>query len=100
MAGGLELLAIQYVSPIEDVKPENDNLDVNVQLRDGRSYCLVVATPNNIFECMANEGVDYFFGTPVLFVKLLDREHIERAIRALLSEDDGKWLSVYGVLQV
>jgi hypothetical protein len=99
MADGLELLEVQYVSPIEEVDPENDNVDVHVQLSDGRCYGFVVATPNNIFQCMANEGVDYFFGVPVLFVRLLDEAHIERAIRALLSEEDGKWLRVYGVLQ-
>ena len=48
---------------------------------------------------MANEGVDYFFGIPFLFVSVLDEAHVEKAIRAILSEDGGKWLSVYGVLQ-
>jgi hypothetical protein len=100
MAVGLELQEIQYLSSIEDVDQENDNIDVSIQLQDGRQYGLVVATPNNIFECMANDGNDYFFGTPILFVKVLDRTHIEKAIHALLSEDEGRWLSVYGVLQV
>jgi uncharacterized membrane protein YpjA len=90
---------ITYVSPWEEVDPENDNLDVHVHLDDGRVFSLLVATPNNIFWCMANEGVDYYFGTPPLFVRLLNKECVENAIKALVTEDNGRWLSVYGALQ-
>lgn len=90
---------ITYVSALDDVDPENDNIDVHVQLNDGRVFSLLVATPNNIFLCMANEGVDYYFGTPPVFVKLLNRNRIEKAIAALVTEDDGRWLKVYGTIQ-
>jgi hypothetical protein len=32
----------------------------------------------------------------MIFVKRLTNENVERALRAIVSEDDGKWLSVYG----
>ena len=49
---------------------------------------------------MENEGTDYFFGfPPPVFVNQLTPENIERALRALLSENKEKWLAVYGVLQ-
>jgi hypothetical protein len=48
---------------------------------------------------MANEGTDYYFGTPPLFVRLLNRECIEKAIQAITTESEGKWLKIYGVLQ-
>ncbi len=99
MVDHLELIEIQYLSPIDDVDPENDNIDVHIRLGDGRLYSLVIGTPTNVFQCMANEGIDYFFGTPLLFVRVLDQVHVEKAIRALLSEDGGRWLDVYGVLQ-
>ena len=43
-----------------------------------------------------NEGIDYFFGSPIVFVKNLTRENIEKAIEKIVTEDSGKWLSVYG----
>jgi hypothetical protein len=87
------------VSPLEDVDPEDDNLDVHFRLADGRVYSLVVGTPKNIYRCMANEQIEYFLGIPFLFVSRLDRAHIEEAVRALLSEDNGRWLDVYSTLQ-
>ncbi|HLJ86509.1 MAG TPA: hypothetical protein VKZ53_06780 [Candidatus Angelobacter sp.] len=92
-------MQIIYISPREEINVENDNIDVHVKLDDGRVFSLLVATPNNIYWCMDNIGVNYFFGTPPLFVRLLTEEQIETAIRALLTEDDGYWLSVYGALQ-
>jgi len=53
----------------------------------------------NIYRCMTNDGIDYFFGTPPLFVKSLTDECIKSAILALLSESSGRWLEVYGTLQ-
>ncbi len=48
---------------------------------------------------MQNEGVDYFFGVPPVFVKKLTFDSIERALTALVHEEGGKWLSVYGSAQ-
>jgi hypothetical protein len=62
---------INYLSDLADCNPENDNLDVHVLLDDGREFTFTVATPNNIFCCMENEGTDYFFGDPMVFVKSL-----------------------------
>jgi hypothetical protein len=90
---------IQYVSSLDDVDPENDNIDVHVRLRDGRVYSFLIATPNNIYKCMSNDGNEYFFGTPPVFVRSLDRTHVEEALGALLSEYGGRWLEIYGILQ-
>jgi len=92
----VEIKSIVCQSEWSDVNPENDNVDVHVVLEDGREYTFVVATPNNVFWCMDNEGRDYFFGEPMLFVKNLTTENIERAVKAIVSEDDGRWLDVYG----
>jgi hypothetical protein len=87
---------IEYLSELSEVNTEHDNLDVHVVLEDGREFTFVVATPNNVFWCMENEGIDYFFGEPILFVRCLTAENIEKAIRAIITEDDGRWLKVYG----
>lgn len=88
--------AIQFLSRPDEVNVENDNIDVHVELNDGRQFTFIVATPNNLFWCMDNEEKDYFFGEPILFVKRLTRDNIERAIEAIVAEDEGKWLSIYG----
>ncbi len=87
---------IDYLSDLSECNPENDNIDVHVILDDDREFTFVFATPNNIFWCMENEEIDYFFGEPIVFVKCLTGENIERAIRALIDVDGGKWLKVYG----
>ncbi len=55
-----------------------------------------MSTPTNISWCMENEGVDYFFGEPVVFVKNLTKENIERVMEKIVAADGGKWLAVYG----
>src|SRR5262245_47680840 len=94
-----EVAEIRYLTDWKDVDSENENIDVHVRLDDGRVYGFLVATPNNIFWSMGNEGIDYYFGTPVLFVKLLNKECVEKAIHAVVTEDNGRWLDVYGTLQ-
>jgi hypothetical protein len=96
MRDGPEIRSIEYLSLWDEIDPENDNLDVHVALVDGREFTFTVATPNNLFWCMDNEGIDYFFGEPMLFVKRLTRENIESAVRAILTEDGGRWASLYG----
>lgn len=95
----MEAVDIRFVSPLEEVNPENDAVDVHVRLNDGRVFSFDVATPNNIFFSMEIEGTDYYFGVPTVFVRLLNRECVEKAIRAILTRDDGRWLDVYGTLQ-
>jgi hypothetical protein len=92
-------MRIEFVSPIEEIDQANDNVDVFLRLDDGRVYSFIVATPNNIYRCMHNEGLDYFFGVPPVFVERMTQENVERALKASVTEDDGKWLSVYGALQ-
>jgi uncharacterized membrane protein YpjA len=95
----MKISKIEYVSQLGEVHTTNDNIDVLVHLSNGRVYSFIVATPNNIFWCMENEKIDYYFGVPPVFVATLTPENIERALQALVSENDGRWLSVYGTLQ-
>ena len=92
--------SLKYVTPIENANQENDNIDVHVELDDGRVFSVLVATPNNIFWCMENEDIDYFFGTPAVYVKLLNRDCVERALNAVVTENNGRWLTLYGAIQV
>ncbi len=94
-----KLLKIECLSSWDKVDPENDNIDVHVHLEDGRIYSLLIATPNNIYWCMKNEGIDYFLGMPPVFVARLDEASVGRAVKALVEEGDGQWLHTYGALQ-
>lgn len=94
--GGVKIRSIEYLCDLSEVNSENDNLDVHVVLEDDREFTFVIATPNNVFWCMENEGSDYFLGEPMLFVKSLTNENIEKAIKAILVEDNGRWLNIYG----
>jgi hypothetical protein len=85
---------IEYLSEQSGINSENDNVDVHVVLEDGREYTFVVATPNNVFWCMDNMGTDHFFGEPLLFVRNLTTENVERAIRAIVA--DSHYLDLYG----
>jgi hypothetical protein len=94
------VMKIEIVGGIDQVDPDDDNVDVHLRLDDGRVFAFVVATPKNIYWCMQNEGKEYFFGVPPVFVKTLTIEAIGRALGAVVHEDGGKWLSVYGALQL
>lgn len=92
----MKITSINYLSSLAECNTENDNLDVHITVDDGKEYTFTIATPNNLFWCMDNEGIDYFFGEPMIFVKNLTAENIERALKNIVQEDNGRWLSVYG----
>ena len=90
-------MKIEFISPEEEINPENDNVDIRLRLEDGRVYGLLVATPNNIYWCMDNESQDHYFGVPPVFVRRLTRSNVESAVAALILEPEA--LKVYGTLQ-
>jgi len=97
----MSISKIEFVFPLVESDPMNDNIDVLVHLDDGTVYSFLVATPNNIFWCMENQKLDYYFGVPPVFVANLTSDNIERALGALVSESESgaEWLSLYGTLQ-
>ena len=78
---------------IEDL--ENDNVDVSIELEDGREYNVLVVTYKNILSLINDEESDFLFPMgPMIVVKELNMENIERAIEAY-AEDDADWLKLY-----
>ena len=90
-------MQIEFISPEDQINPENDNADIRLRLDTGRVFGLVVATPSNIYWSMDNEATDYYFGVPPLFVRRLTRHAVETAIAALLQAPE--WLNIYATLQ-
>ena len=82
-----------YLEDITDI--ENSNIDVFVELEDGYTYTVVVATAKNIESLMDKERMNYFEpGYPFIIVKKLPKEIIYEAIQAYAS-DEADWLKLY-----
>ena len=82
-----------YLEDITDI--ENSNIDVFVELEDGYTYTVVVATVKNIESLMDKEKMNYFEpGYPFIIVKKLTKEIISEAIGAYAS-DEAYWLKLY-----
>lgn len=76
-----------YLEDIVDI--ENGNIDVFVELEDGYTHTVVVATPKNIEFLMNKEKMQFFEpGHPFILVQKLTNEIIEQAIKAY-------WLKFY-----
>ena len=88
--------SIRFPTYLEDITDiENDNIDVFVDLEDGYTYTVVVATAKNIESLMDKEKVNYFEpGHPFIIVKKLTKEIIYEAIEAYAS-DEAYWLKLY-----
>ena len=88
--------SINFLGPIEDIDDIFDsNMDVSVNLENGRNYVLVVGTPKNLVRLMENEKSDFLSpGDPIVIVKKMTKEVVEEAIQAY-AEDDAYCLKFY-----
>lgn len=89
---------IRFLRPnlLEEVPDIEDyNLDVFVELEDGYTYTVVIATAKNIVSLMDKEKEDFSEpGDPFIIVRKLTKEIIEKAVKAH-AEDDAYWLKFY-----
>ena len=75
-----------YLEDITDI--ENSNIDVFVELEDGYTYTVVVATAKNIESLMDKEKMNYFEpGYPFIIVKKLTKEIISEHIQSYASNE-------------
>jgi hypothetical protein len=96
----ITIAEIRFLSSLEALDPDNDNVDVHAYLSDGRVFSFLVATPRNLIWCMDNEGNDYYFGAPpVLVVRKLTSDIVGRALAAVVADGEQRLLA-YGVLQL
>ena len=92
----MKVESITFLSDLKDVKDIfDDNIDVSVNLENGRNYVLVVRTPKNLLRLMENEKSDFLSpGDPIVIVKKITKEVIEETIQAY-AEDDAYCLKFY-----
>lgn len=76
--------------------PLNDNVDVRVQLQDGRSFAFTAFTPLNLMTQMDREGLGYFLCPDMLVLRELSEANIQAAVEEML--EDGE-IERYGILQ-
>ena len=77
---------ISFVRPtlLEEIPDNEDyNLDVFVELEDGYTYTVVIATAKNIVSLMDKEKTNFSEpGDPFIIVRKLTKEIIEEAVKA------------------
>ena len=92
----MKVESITFLSDLKDVKDIfDDNMDVSVNLENGKNYVVVVGTPKNLLRLMENEKSDFLSpGDPIIIVKKMTKEVIEQAIKAY-AEDSAYYLKFY-----
>ena len=84
-----------YPTPLSEIDPEDDNLDVCVTFADGQNCTFVFSTPRDLLTRMKQQGRGYLEpGLPVLIVQALTDENIRACIDAI--SDDQAMKNIYG----
>jgi len=88
--------SINFLGPSEDIDDIfDDNMDVSVNLENGRNYVVIVGTPKNLLRLMENEKSNFLSpGDPIVIVKKMTKEVVEEAIQAY-AENNGYYLKFY-----
>ncbi len=87
---------IIYPTSLEQINPDNDNIDILVQTENGKQYIFVVATPDNLKYLMNKENISFLKpGLPFLFVEKLTYTNIDNVVKSILEEDE-KLIRIYG----
>ena len=86
---------IFYPTPLSEIDPHDDNVDVCVTFADGQSCTFVFAIPQNVSTLMAGEGKPYLEpGLPFLFVEELTDANIRACLNSI--SDDRAMRNLHG----
>lgn len=87
--------SVFYPTPLPEIDPYDDNMDVCVTFADGQSCTFVFATPQNVSTLMAGKGKPYLEpGLPFLFVEELTDANIRACLDSI--SDDRAMKNLYG----
>lgn len=93
-----EIKEICPVVPWMYIDPENGNVGVDVELKDGRTYSFSVATPESALSSMKRNHEPYFVSLPPpIIVKRLDKATLRSTFETLFASDDEAILKRYQV---
>lgn len=95
----MKVIQISYPTPLsQSIDIENDNIDVFVELEDGMTYTLVVATIKNLEQYMERKKLAYLPPRPPdIIVRKLDEDSIRAAMESY-AEGNAFWLKLYFIL--
>ncbi len=86
---------LYFPTDFESIDSTNDNIDVCIELSNGKHYTIVVATPQNLQAMMKSSGNPYFEPcSPILFVEVLTEHNIRLLVDKLVQ--DPILLRIYG----
>ena len=90
----MKIKKIDFDFDFNELKDIDDNcIDVNVTLDDGRTYIVQLITHQCLLSSMQEDKVNFVYPVaPSIVVKELTKETIEDAIKYYVEEDDGYWL--------
>lgn len=76
---------LYFPTDFEYINSTNDNIDVCIELPDGKQYTIVVATPQNLQKMMIASGNPYLEPcAPFLFVEELTEHNIQLLVDELI----------------
>lgn len=93
---------ISFPIPLKDVEDiYNDNIDVFVDLENGRSYTVIVGTYQNVLSLLNQENSNFLLpGESMIMVRKLTMEVIEEAIQAYAIHREAYWLKLHHSLNL
>ena len=76
---------LYFPTNFNNINPTDDNIDVCMELPDGKQYTFVVATPQNLQQLIQINKKPYLEpGSPLLFVDKLTEENIRLLFNELV----------------
>lgn len=93
-----KIRSIELSPRAADLDAESGEVKINVGLEDGSASSFPAATFDRPSQWASQDGKDFHFGAPVLFVSRLDQEMLGKAVVAMAEEMSGFWLRYYKTL--
>ena len=92
----MKIKKVTYPTPLEEISDiHNDNIDVFIEMEDGRNYTLTVCTPEFYSSYMKKEKSDFIpAGCPEVIVNELSDATIKKALETYC-DYDAYWLKLY-----
>jgi len=93
-----EIKEISPVVPWAYIDPENGNVGVDVELKDGRTFSFSVATAESAVSSMKRNHEPYFVSLPPpILVKRLDQATLRSTFETLFAKEEDSMLKRYQV---